>query len=289
MDFSALENIPQKGSFYRKIRRFFEKGKLINKKPLEDFIRQNTHNLTFHEAHKKTKVKIHVTITDSVHQKSRLCNYITTPNLYIWSATMASCSLPYVYGPSRLHYKHQDHHGPSLRNNKTFLDGSIGCDLPMKQVAVLYNISNMIVSQCNPYVIPFMSTSSIIKNHKRYFIYRLKEKLLELFGGEVKLRLKQLKNNGLIWTRLEMPVNLGRAANNTSSAGVPRRYHTDSTSGAKGLFESAEQSQPGECAKMGQTRANHDLLQARANQVQFILRTATQVDFVPTRPTQTIS
>lgn len=209
MDFSSLENIPSKGSLRRKIRRFFEKGHLINKKPLEDFIRTNTHNLTFQEAYKKTKVKINVTITDSVHQKVRLCNYITTPNLYIWSATMASCALPYVYGPSRLTYKHEG--GRHMSNDKTFLDGSIGCDLPMKQVATLYNISNVIVSQCNPYVIPFMSTSSIIKNHKRYLIYRTKEKLLQLFGGEVKLRLKQLKDNGLIWTRLEMPVNLGRA------------------------------------------------------------------------------
>jgi hypothetical protein len=97
-----------------------------------------------------------------------------------------------------------------VEDGREFLDGSIGCDLPMKQVATLYNISNVIVSQCNPYVIPFMSTSSIIKNHKRYFFYRFKEKLFEIFGGEVKLRLTQMKNNGLIPSRLEMPINLGK-------------------------------------------------------------------------------
>ena len=210
MDFSSLENIPAKGSLSRKFRRFFREGHMINKGPLQTFIQNNTHNLTFREGYEKTKVKINVTITDSVHQKFRLCNYITTPNLYIWSAAIASCSLPYIYGPSRLQYKDMGNGNDYIEDGKTFLDGSIGCDLPMKQVATLYNISNKIVSQCNPYVIPFMSTSNIIKNHKRYFIYRIKEKLLELFGGEVKLRLKQLKNNGLICTRLEMPVNLGK-------------------------------------------------------------------------------
>jgi predicted acylesterase/phospholipase RssA len=191
------------------MKRFKKEGYMINKKPLESFIKTNTYNLTFKEAFEKTKIKINITVTDSIHQKYRLCNYITTPNLYLWSAAMASCSLPYIYGPSKLHYKGSEEEEDYIETGNGFFDGSIGCDLPMKQVATLYNITNIIVSQCNPYVIPFMATSSIIKNHKRYIFYRIKEKILEFVGSEIKLRLRQLRDNGLIPARLEMPINLG--------------------------------------------------------------------------------
>lgn len=181
---------------------------MINKGPLEKFIELNSHNLTFLEAYKKTKIKINITITDSIHQKTRLCNYITTPNLYVWSAAMASCSLPFVYGSSKLKYKSlkKDYY----QDEKKFFDGSIGCDLPMKQVSMLYNISNTIVCQCNPYLVPFLATSERVKFHKRYFFYRLKEKIFETLGGELTLRLSQLRNNGLLPKFLQMPVNLGK-------------------------------------------------------------------------------
>ena len=123
---------------------------------------------------------------------------------------MASCSLPYVYKSSRLHYKGGQGEDDYVEEGKEFLDGSIGCDLPMKQVSTLYNISNVIVSQCNPYVLPFLATASVIKNHRRYYLYRIKEKILEIFGGEIKLRLRQLRDNGMIPHRLEMFCNLGK-------------------------------------------------------------------------------
>ena len=191
----------------RKLKRFKLKGYMINKGPLEQYIKSNTHNLTFREAFDKTGIKINITVTNSIHQKFRLCNYITTPNLYLWSAAMASCSLPYIYGSSKLHYKGTNN-SDYIESGKGFFDGSIGCDLPKREVAILYNISNVIVSLCNPYVLPFMATSSIIKNHKRYIFYRTKEKILELVGGEIKLRLRQLRDNGLIPRRLEMPINI---------------------------------------------------------------------------------
>ena len=194
----------------RKMSRFFSKGHMIDKQPLLEFIRTNTFNLTFREGYEKTKIKINVTITDSVYQKFRLCNYITTPNLYIWSAALASCSLPYVYESSKLYYKGESAHDVDyLEDGRKFVDGSIGCDLPMKQMSTLYNISNVIVSQCNPYMVPFLPTSEIIQNHKRYCLYQLKEKLFYFLGTELNLRIHQFQKYGWIPRKLELLANLG--------------------------------------------------------------------------------
>lgn len=183
---------------------------MIEKKPLQEFIKVNTYNLTFKEAYDKTKIKINITITDSVFQKFRLCNYITTPNLYIWSAALASCSLPFVYESSKLYFKGMsDDQNDYIEEGRKFVDGSIGCDLPMKQISTLYNISNVIVSQCNPYLVPFLETSEIIKNHKRYCLYQLKEKLFYFLGTELNLRIHQFQRYGWIPRRFEMLANLG--------------------------------------------------------------------------------
>ena len=192
-----------------KIRRFLKHGHLIAKEPLREFIKTNTSNLTFSEAFLKTGITINITITDSIHQKYRLCNYISTPNLFLWSAALASCSLPYVYAANELVYKQVE----NLEPGREFRDGSIGCDLPLRQLATMYNVSNLIVSQTNPYIIPFLKTSGIIKNHKRYFLYRMKEKIFEILGGEIKLRLKQLRDAHLIPRKLQLLANMCKENN----------------------------------------------------------------------------
>lgn len=47
-------------------------------------------------------------MTDNIHEKYRLLNYFTSPNVYIWSATLASCSLPFIISPSKIYAKNKD-------------------------------------------------------------------------------------------------------------------------------------------------------------------------------------
>ena len=54
LNFDAFANIPQQGSFFRKLRRVMKDGYFIDNAPLLNFLRRNTHNLTFKEAHQKT-------------------------------------------------------------------------------------------------------------------------------------------------------------------------------------------------------------------------------------------
>ena len=209
MDYSAFEKLPHESGFWNKINRLMLTGYLLNNKAFKQFIQDNTFNLTFLEAYKKTGIKINVTITGTVHQKTKLCNLNTTPHVYLWSAALASCSLPFVYTPTELVYKHKEQDSVfEYDQGRSFTDGSIGCDLPMNQLSMLYNISNIIVAQCNPYILPFLSTSHLIKNHKRYWFYKFKDKMFELIGGEIRLRLQQLQDNKLLPKRLKLVVNM---------------------------------------------------------------------------------
>lgn len=113
---------------------------------------------------------------------SRLLNYLTAPSVLVWSAVLASSALPFVFEPVTLQMRDADgsirpyhiHDATwygvagivvyfSLRKRHSFslyrVDGSIANDLPMERLAELFNINQFIVSQVNPWVVPFLSRS----------------------------------------------------------------------------------------------------------------------------------
>jgi NTE family protein len=115
-------------------------------------------DLTFQEAFERTGRQLNISIAPAeTHQKSRLLNAITSPNVYIREAVLASGAVPGVYPPVMLAAK--DHHGekqPYLPSRK-WVDGSISDDMPAKRLARLYGVNHYIVSQTNPHVVPFVA------------------------------------------------------------------------------------------------------------------------------------
>lgn len=57
--------------------------------------------------------------------------------------------------------------------NRKFLDGSIGHDLPMEKLSILFNVNNFIVSQTNPWVIPFMDYTEDFKGLQNPLLFPL--------------------------------------------------------------------------------------------------------------------
>jgi predicted acylesterase/phospholipase RssA len=121
-------------------------------------LRDNIGEYTFQEAYDKFGVILNITVTGmSQHDPDRLLNYLTAPNVLIWSASAASCAIPYIFGATDLYCK--DYTGVIKKYtlmNRKFVDGSIGQDLPMNKLSILFNVNNFIVSQTNPWVVPFM-------------------------------------------------------------------------------------------------------------------------------------
>jgi NTE family protein len=115
-------------------------------------------DLTFQEAYDLSGRHLNVSVAAAEkHQTSRLLNAITTPNVYVREAVMASAAVPGFYPPVKLAAKNdQGQKQPYLRS-RTWVDGSISDDMPAKRLTRIYGVNHFIVSQVNPHVFPFVT------------------------------------------------------------------------------------------------------------------------------------
>lgn len=92
----------------------------------------------------------------------RLLNYLTAPHVLVWSAAVASSSLPGVFESNRLLVKDAD---GTVRyecvEGCRFRDGSMEQDLPMQQLSEMFNVNHFIISQANPHAVMFASYSHL--------------------------------------------------------------------------------------------------------------------------------
>lgn len=131
----------------------------LDQKQLQDYIRGYVGEYTMKEAYEKTGRSVNITVSPTHHnQKARLLSGYTSPYILMWSAALASCSIPKIFPPVKL--MKMDKEGnylpymPSLR----WVDGSVVSDLPIERLMHLYDVNYTIVSQTNPHVVPFLDT-----------------------------------------------------------------------------------------------------------------------------------
>ena len=116
-------------------------------------------DVTFKEAYNRTRRICNICVSSaSIYDVPRLLNYITAPNVLIWSAVAASCSVPMIFQGHPLLMKHpaNGEHLPWTPTPQQFIDGSVDNDLPMTRLAEMFNVNHFIVSQVNPHVVPFL-------------------------------------------------------------------------------------------------------------------------------------
>ncbi len=120
-------------------------------------------DLTFQEAYEKTGRHISITIAPfEEHQTSRLMNAVTSPNVFIRSAVMASCAVPGVFPPVMLMAKNVYGEPQPYLPNRRWADGSVTDDLPAKRLARLYDVNHYIVSQANPLALAMKTTEDYL-------------------------------------------------------------------------------------------------------------------------------
>jgi predicted acylesterase/phospholipase RssA len=109
-------------------------------------------DMTFLEVFEKNRWNLNITVTDGMRWgESKLLNYLTAPNVVIWSACCASCAIPGFYDSVELMIKTEDgvikpYYHSNLRGNFKFIDGSVASDLPMNRMGELFNINTFIIS-----------------------------------------------------------------------------------------------------------------------------------------------
>ena len=88
----------------------------------------------------------------------RLRIYLTTPHVLVWSAAVASSSLPGVFEANRLVVKEADGWERYESGDAGhFSDGSMEQDLPMQQLSEMFNVNHFIISQANVHAVMFAS------------------------------------------------------------------------------------------------------------------------------------
>ncbi|KJZ75299.1 hypothetical protein HIM_05225 [Hirsutella minnesotensis 3608] len=159
-DLAVFEDAEDSLGILDHLRRLLTEGSWSDIKNLTRVMRGLTGDLTFQEAYNRTRRILNICVSPaSMYELPRLLNYVTAPNVLIWSAVAASCSVPLFFNASPLLVKDPvtgEHH-PWNPSPQRFIDGSVDNDLPMTRLSEMFNVNHFIVSQVNPHVVPFLS------------------------------------------------------------------------------------------------------------------------------------
>ncbi|KAE9963003.1 hypothetical protein BLS_009801 [Venturia inaequalis] len=144
----------------RKAARFLTHGSVFDINIMIKVLHDMFGDITFQEAYNRTRRILNISVSaEGLHELPRLLNYVTAPNVIIWSAVAASCSVPLIFSPAQLMAK-DPRTGEFVPWNPSpikWVDGSVDNDLPMTRLAEMFNVNHFIVSQVNPHVVPFLS------------------------------------------------------------------------------------------------------------------------------------
>ncbi|GES62442.1 Patatin family phospholipase [Aspergillus terreus] len=152
----------QEENILQMVSRFLKHGSLMDISLLAANLRSWLGDMTFQEAYNRSRRILNICVSCAgIYELPRLLNYITAPNVLIWSAVAVSCSVPLVFTPPVLMAK-DPITGIAVPWNglhKHYIDGSVDGDLPMNRLSEMFNVNHFIVSQVNPHVVPFLQKS----------------------------------------------------------------------------------------------------------------------------------
>jgi TAG lipase/steryl ester hydrolase/phospholipase A2/LPA acyltransferase len=185
-------------------RMFFDANPQIDVGDLENIIARLMPNLTFQEAYDLTGRQISITVAPAEpHQRSRLLNAITSPNVYVRSAVIASCAVPGVFPSVMLMAKNAHGESQPYLPTRKWVDGSIADDLPAKRLSRLYSTNHYIVSMVNPIATPFLRNGrepSRLASALGSLGIGVGREILNFYKGMV-------QKNGEQWPRLNLLIN----------------------------------------------------------------------------------
>ncbi|KAF7724183.1 hypothetical protein EC973_001255 [Apophysomyces ossiformis] len=166
-------------------------GYLMDMKVLQECVHANVGDLTFEEAFAKTKRILNISVSSSRTQEvPQLLNYLTAPNVLIWSAACCSTASEGLFGGCELLAKENDKivkwSSSSVKWNNWSETSPAESEAPLYRLSELFNVNHFIVSQASLYAIPFVSKAQNLQHETLW------NKLAYLVGSEFKHRLYQL-------------------------------------------------------------------------------------------------
>lgn len=143
---------------WRNPRQIRELGSAMDERQLLEHIVANVGSMTFAEAYQHSGRILNITVSPTrTHQKPRLLNYLSAPDVLIEYAALASCAVPLLFPSVALQARGADGRQVPYMRTETWIDGALHGDVPRERLARLHNVSQTIVSQANPHVLPFIT------------------------------------------------------------------------------------------------------------------------------------
>lgn len=158
-DLAVFEEQGKEDGILERLRRLLTEGAWIDIRHLTRVMQELLGDMTFQEAYNRTRRILNICVSSaSIYELPRLLNYVTSPNVMIWSAVAASCSVPILFSAGQLLVKNPitGENTPWNPTPQRWIDGSVDNDLPMTRLAEMFNVNHFIVSQVNPHVVPFL-------------------------------------------------------------------------------------------------------------------------------------
>jgi len=153
---NLVEEIESDSGLFSRFEAF--KPEVAKAEDVQEALNRLIPDITFQEAFESTGRHLNISIAAAEkHQTSRLLNSITTPNVYIREAVMASAAVPGFYPPVALAAKNDQGKKQPYLPSRRWVDGSLSDDLPAKRLSRIYGVNHFIVSQVNPHIFPFVT------------------------------------------------------------------------------------------------------------------------------------
>lgn len=154
----------------------------MDMKVLQECVRANVGDLTFEEAYARSKRVLNISVSSSRTQEvPQLLNYLTAPNVLIWSAACCSTASAGLFGGCHLMAK--DNNGnivkwisSAVQWNHWSETSPAESEAPLYRLSELFNVNHFIVSQASIYAIPFIAKAQNL--HHETLLHKLAISLL---------------------------------------------------------------------------------------------------------------
>lgn len=131
---------------------------LLDPTQLVEHVHANVGDWTFGEAFARTGRVLNVSVSPTrARQKPRVISHRTAPDVLVSDATHASCAIPALFSPVALRQRSADGTVVPYVASERWVDGSLRGDLPLRRMGRLHNVNHFVVSQANPFVLPFVT------------------------------------------------------------------------------------------------------------------------------------
>ncbi|QDZ17736.1 triacylglycerol lipase [Chloropicon primus] len=133
---------------------------------------------TFQEAYERSGRVLNICVTAAnTNEPPKLLNYLTAPNVVIWSAVAASSAFPFLFMPTDLLARNRQGEFVKYLNidkthcsDRRWRDGSLEEDLPTNGVSEMFNVNYFLVSQVNPHIVPWLALKNVFPRKLSYLI-----------------------------------------------------------------------------------------------------------------------